>query len=72
MMANIHKNIAIGCACIAAVLVVLVLDDPIREQQDKYEHCLDSGKASVFTDSDIVDLEAACERRTGYQPEVTQ
>ena len=67
-MANLHRNLAIGCACIAAILTVLVLDDPIREQQDKYQHCLDSGKASVFTDSDITDLETACERRTGYQP----
>ena len=65
---KLHPNIAIGCAVIAAILVVLVLDDPIREQADKYEHCLDSGKASVFTDSDITALETACERRTGYKP----
>ena len=51
---------------VAGFALVGYLDDPIREQHDKYEHCLDSGRASVFTDSDIVALEAACERRTGY------
>ena len=70
-MANLHRKLAIASACIAAILIVLVLDDPIKLAQAKFYHCLDSGKASVFTDSDITDLETACERRTGYQQEET-